>query len=139
MKIFFDSSAFVKRFIEEPGSEEVDEFCQKASMLGLSIICFPEILSALNRKVREGMLSKQNYSALKEQIAEDIEDAQLINLLPEVIRKSILLLEANTLRSLDSLQIACALEWKADLFVSSDKRQILAADNAGLQVQYIGK
>ncbi len=118
----FDSSAFAKRFIEEPGSEEVNELCQKASELGLSIVYFPEIISALNRKAREGTLSKQNYSTLKRQIAEDIEDAQIINLHPEVIGKSISLLELNVLRSLDSLHIACALEWEADLFVSSDKR-----------------
>lgn len=138
MKMFFDSSSFVKRFIAESGSEEVDELCQKASMLGLSIVCFPEIVSALNRKVRDGSLSKDNYIDLKRLIAEDVEDAQVINLLPEVIRKSILLIESNVLRSLDSLHIACALEWEADLFISSDKRQILAAENAGLDVQYIG-
>jgi len=139
VKIFFDSSSFVKRFIQEQGSEEVDSLCQKASILGLSIVCFPEIISALNRKAREGTLSKQEYSVVKRQIAEDIEDAQIINLHPAVIKKSILLLESNILRSLDSLHIACAVEWEADLFVSSDKRQILAAENAGLSVQYVGE
>ena len=107
-------------------------------MLGLGIICFSEIVFALSRKVSDGSRSKENYIDLKRQIPEDIEDIQIINLLPEVIRKSILLLESNVLRSLDSLHVACALEWKADLFVTSDKRQILAAENVGLHVQYIG-
>jgi predicted nucleic acid-binding protein len=38
MKTYFDSSAYAKRFIEEPGSQEIDDLCQKASEVGLSII-----------------------------------------------------------------------------------------------------
>ncbi len=137
MKIFFDSSAFIKRFIQEQGSAEVDEYCQQASMLGLSIICLPEIMSALNRKVREENLSTEDYLNLKGQIAEDIKDVQIINLVPEVVESSITLLERNMLRSLDALHLSCAIIWNAELFISSDKRQIQAAENSGLQVRYI--
>jgi predicted nucleic acid-binding protein len=52
----------------------------------------------------------------------------------DVIKKSIELLEKDTLRTMDALHIGCALEWEAELFVSSDKRQILAAKKAGLKV-----
>ncbi len=52
MKVFFDTSSFVKRFVEEVGSKQVDDIIQRASEVGLSIICFPEIISALNRKLR---------------------------------------------------------------------------------------
>jgi predicted nucleic acid-binding protein len=38
---------------------------------------------------------------------------------------------------LDALHIACALEWKAELFVSSDNRQIKAAKQAGLNIQEV--
>lgn len=138
MKVFFDSSAFVKRFVEEIGSAEIEMISQQATMVGLSIICLPEILSALNRKVCENNLSCAEYKQLKSAIVEDIADIQIINLLPDVIEKSILLLELNPLRSLDSLHIACALVWQAELFVSADKRQIQAAENAGLQVRYVG-
>ncbi len=137
MDIFFDSSSFIKKFIAEQGSSEVDEYCQQASILGLSIICLPEMMSALNRKVREGNLSVEKYSIIKEQITADIEDIQIINLVPEVIENTLTLLENNMLRSLDALHISCAVIWSAELFISSDKRQIKAAENAGLQVHYI--
>jgi len=135
--IFFDSSSFIKKFIAEQGSTKVDEYCQQASILGLSIICLPEMMSALNRKVREGNLSQKNYYIIKEQITADIEDIQIVNLVPEVIESTLTLLENNILRSLDALHIACAVAWGAQLFISSDKRQIKAAKNAGLQVHYI--
>jgi len=48
------------------------------------------------------------------------------------------MLENNALRAMDSLHVACALEWNADLFVTSDKRQAAAAMRSGLQTAYIG-
>jgi hypothetical protein len=35
MKLFLDSSAFAKRFVEEPGSLEVETLCSQATELGL--------------------------------------------------------------------------------------------------------
>jgi hypothetical protein len=40
---------------------------------------------------------------------------------------------------MDALHVACAIEWKADLFVTSDKRQLVAAQNAGLHSEYLGQ
>ena len=137
MRVLFDTSSFVKRFVEEVGSEEADNTCQNATELGLSIICFPEIISALSRKLREKNITKEDYLELKFEVSKDIEDADIINITPTVLEKVILLLEENTLRSLDAIHIASALEWEAELFVSSDERQVLAAKNAGLNVKFI--
>jgi predicted nucleic acid-binding protein len=35
---------------------------------------------------------------------------------------------------MDALHVACALDWQADLFVSSDRRQLAAAAKSGLRV-----
>ena len=53
MRVFLDSSSFAKRFVEEPGSEQVEEICAEATELGLSVLCVPETVSALNRRRRE--------------------------------------------------------------------------------------
>ncbi len=137
MRVFFDTSSFVKRFVEEVGSQQADEITQQATEIGLSVICFPELISALNGKLRSNLMDNSTYQTLKKDILEDIKDAQIINLTPSVIEKSSWLLETNTLRSLDALHIACALEWQAEIFVSSDERQVTAAHRAGLCVEYI--
>jgi len=137
VKTFFDASTFAKRYVEENGSQLVDDICQEASELSLSVICVPEIISALNRRIREKCLSHQDYVAVKQYLSDDIRDAVIINLTPEVIATSTSLLEASPLRAMDALHIACALESGADLFVSSDKRQITAARKAGLQTKYV--
>jgi len=37
---------------------------------------------------------------------------------------------------MDSLHVAYALEWKADVFVTSDRKQWDAATRAGLRCEY---
>lgn len=137
MRVFFDTSSFVKRFIDEVGSNEVEQATENASEIGLSIICFTEVISALNRKLRKEVISDEIYQELKGSVLEDIQDADIINLTPSVLERTTDLLESNVLRSLDAIHIACALEWEADLFVSSDERQVDAAMNSGLQVKFI--
>jgi predicted nucleic acid-binding protein len=137
VKAFFDASTFAKRYVEEKGSQLVDDICQEASELSLSVLCVPEIISALNRLMREKRLFREDYVAIKQSLSDDVRDAVIINLTPEVIGTSTSLLEASPLRAMDALHIACALESGADLFVSSDKKQITAARKAGLETKYV--
>lgn len=134
---FFDSSALAKRFIEESGSEEIEKICFNSASIAVSSICFPEIISALNRRLRESSISKKDYLLIKERLIEEFENIEIVNVVPEVIAKTILLLEKNSSRTLDAIHIASALMWKPDLFVSSDKRQTAAAKKAGLKVKFI--
>ncbi len=137
MKTFFDASAFAKRYVEEEGSQSVDGICLESSELSLSVICVPEIISALNRRVREKRLRLEDYAAIKGHVIDDVRDAQIVNLTPDVIRTAISLLETSPLRAMDALHIASALEWRADLFVSSDRRQTAAAEKAGLLTRHV--
>jgi len=139
MKLMMDSSAFAKRYVKEDGSEVIDLFLQRASDLALSIILVPEILSGLNRRLREQFLSASDYRRVKRQLLEDVHDATVLQITPAVISHSVKLLEKNVLRAMDALHVACALEWQAELFVTADKRQLTAARNAGLLTEFIGQ
>ena len=139
MKTFLDSSAFAKRFVEEPGSEAVDAVCMEATELALSVICLPEVFSALNRRLRERNLTPQQYREAKNRLLAEVEDAVVINLTSSVIATCIAILEGNPLRAMDALHIACALQWEAERFVSADASQIAAARQAGLRTRLIGK
>lgn len=137
MKTFLDSSAFAKRFVDEKGSDKVEDVCAQASELALSTICVPEIISALNRRAREGALTKDQYAEAKRCLINDVRDANIINLTVPVIGSSITVLESSPIRAMDALHIACALEWRAQLFVSSDKKQLTAAKRAGLTTRKV--
>ena len=137
MKTFFDSSAFVKRYIAEEGSDKVEEICQETDELALCVICVPEILSALNRRVREKSVNRADYAAVRSQLLDDVRDAQIINLTDDVIAYTMLVLEQNPVRAMDALHIASAKAWKADLFVTADKDQSRAARSMGLKQKLI--
>jgi predicted nucleic acid-binding protein len=137
VRTFFDSSAFAKRYVEEAGSQAVDAICADATELALSVVCIPEIISAFNRRVREGNLSRQQYIQAKTRLSEDVEDAVIVNLTSSVLSTCTTILEDSPVRAMDALHIACAIAWNAELFVSADKQQIMAADKAGLRTKHV--
>ena len=137
MKTVFDSSSFAKRYIAEPGSEQVDDILQNSSELGLLALCVPEIVSALNRRVREGVLPAAGYEQATAQLAADVGDAIVLQLTPDVVVTAVALLENNVLRAMDALHIAGALAWQADLFVTADRQQFAAAQQSGLKAHLV--
>lgn len=137
MKAYFDSSSFAKRFVEEEGSDSAEATCSQASELGLSVICLPEVVSALNRRKREKTLTAVQYREAKQRLLDDVRDADIVNLTPSVVGSAIRILETSPVRAMDALHVACALEWNAELFASSDDRQLKAARKAGLKTQKI--
>jgi predicted nucleic acid-binding protein len=105
MKLLVDSSAFAKRYVLEDGSEIIDHLLQSASQLALCIILVPEIISGLNRRLREQILSPYDYRKVKRQLINDVHDATVLQVTPAVISRSVKLLETNVLRAMDALQL----------------------------------
>lgn len=134
MRVFFDSSAFVKRYLREEGTDAVLAWCDQATELCLSGIALVEIVSAFCRLQRENRITEIQYRQLKSLLLADIGDAAICDLTPEVIRHSLICLEGNVLRGMDALHIGSALALKAELFVTADVRQYGAAVQAGLRV-----
>ena len=137
MRTFFDSSGLAKRYIRERGSEKVKEVLAGASEVAVSLIAPPEIVSALCRLRRQNAISAAQYGQAKKGLFADIEDMTICNVTVPVIGRAIELLERHPLRTMDALHLACAIEWRADLFVSSDRRQTSAALKSGLRVVQI--
>lgn len=137
MRVFFDSSAFVKRYVSETGTDAVLAWCDRASEIGLSGIALPEIVSAFCRLRREGKIDDTQYRQLKALLLADIEDAAICDLTPQVLAHSIASLESNVLRGMDAIHIGSAVALKADVFISADQRQRAAASRAGLRVEAV--
>ncbi|NBR46588.1 MAG: PIN domain-containing protein [Verrucomicrobia bacterium] len=135
MRTFFDS--FAKRFLEESGSGRVEEICSRTEELGISVLCVPEVVSALNRRRREQVLTSVQYGQAKRRLFEDVRDADVVQLTPGVVASSVAILEAGAVRTMDALQVACAVEWKPEMFVSGDRAQLAAARRAGLIVRAV--
>jgi predicted nucleic acid-binding protein len=134
LNLFADSSALAKRYIEDERSGALDELLSGASSLTVSVLCLPEIISAMCRHRRERFLTVAQYSMAKTSLESDISGMTVIQITDEVLAGSVRLLETHTLRSSDAIHLASALVWGADSFVSADARQCVAARSAGLEV-----
>jgi predicted nucleic acid-binding protein len=132
MRVFFDTSAFVKRYIDEPARDKVIEICSQADDLVLSVMCLPEMISTLNRLVNEGELSSHDYRKTRDLILTEIEGSEICYVTPDVVTRTIECLENNPLHAMDALNLGCPLVVEPDLFVSSDNRQLEAAKREGL-------
>ena len=137
MNVFLDSSALAKRYVQEPGSTEVDKILQDASAVGVAIICVPEVVSALSRLRRERKLTAAQFQQARRALFEEVADCSVIQISDAVVRRAVDLLAKHPLRAADAMHVAAAAEWRADLFVSADARQCTAARSAGLKVRQL--
>lgn len=134
MRVYFDTSAFAKRYIDEAGTADVLAWCEQASELALSVIAIPELISALCRLRREGRMTHPQYQGVKRALMSDIADALLCDTTPQVIQHAVIALENYALRGMDAIHLGAALACAAEVFVSADARQCRAAEAFGLQV-----
>ena len=134
MRVFFDSSAFAKRYIQEAGTAEVLAWCDRADELALSVIAIPELISAFCRLRREGRLAARHYRSIKSDLLADIEDALICETTAEVVQHAVRALEAYALRGMDAIHIGAAQACGAEVFISADARQCQAAGALGFEV-----
>ena len=137
MRVFFDTSAFVKRYVSEAGTDAVLQWCDQATEIILSGIALAEVVSTFCQLQRDGKITDTQYRQLKSLLMADIEDAAICDLTPVVLAHAIWSLEKNALRGMDAIHIGSALALKADVFISADKRQLEAAARTGLRVESV--
>ena len=90
----------------EPGSGRCQgelvnkcQICRQAESLIICVICLPETICALNRLVREGRLTAEDYRMIRDRIFEEIEDAEICYVTPDVVDRTIRCLESSPLRA----------------------------------------
>jgi len=139
MRVFLDSSALVKRHIGEPGTREVLAWLGRADDVVISILAFPEVVSAFARLRREGQMTAEEYRVRKQRLASDSEKATVMELSPDIVERAVVCLEQTPLRASDAIHIASAIEAGVDCFVSADRRQCEAAKAMGLAVEDVSE
>jgi hypothetical protein len=137
VRLFFDTSALVKRYIAERGSDDVLTLCAAANDVAISTILPVEFIATLSRYKRERRLDGATVSRLKKSFFADIADMTVILLSSRTITHASALVESLPLKTLDALHVGCALEYKPDLFVSADQQQLNAAKHIGLSIKQI--
>lgn len=137
--IFWDSSALVSLFIDEPSSaarlQQFQEDPVTAVWWGTTIECE----SGMQRRLREGSLSPAGAGQARRVMAKLSSDWLEVPPSPELRQLALRLLRTHTLRAADALQLAAALTivtgGLAELrFASADQRLNAAAEIENLTV-----
>ncbi len=124
MNLFFDTSALIKRYIDETGSAKVEDLFLKADAIFVSSVTEIECISTLKRLQIENQITIGNYKNLIKEIREDFKYFSIIEFSMQVIELSIKLIGKYQLKTLDSIQLASLLSVKGEIdnFVVSDKK-----------------
>lgn len=143
MWAYFDTSALVKRYVDEPGRREVQQLFRRHDCL-MSAILPVELRSALRRRVTERTLDRAGVSAILKRVETDRAYWTVVEVGAEVLSGAEALVSAQPLRTLDAIHVASAQLFAARLsmsdliFVSADKRQTEAANAIGLMTRHVG-
>lgn len=141
MKMFFDTSALVKYFHEEEGTDIVTPLIENTdNEVWISALAFVEFTSALHKKYRAGVLGKREIALALDRFTEACSVFSVEPLGQAVSQEAIVLLNqygpTHNLRTLDALQLA-AFSLIADsdsVFVSADINLCAVAALAGYSV-----
>ena len=133
---YFDASALVKRYVDEPEGEEVLRLLADA-IPATSRLSEVEIASALIRRWREGDLSAAERDRALAALAADLAAMNVVELAPEISALAIRLLLRHGLRAGDAVQLASSsyLQRKVGRtveLVAFDRRLVEAAAREGL-------
>jgi predicted nucleic acid-binding protein len=129
---YLDSSAIIKRFTAEKGSERVRSIIEQEGPVATAKIAYAEIHSGLARKKREGSLSSGQYALICRRVELDWSAYVRMELTDEVLSLARALIQRHPLRGFDAIHLASALILKASLgeqvtFAGADERQLQAA------------
>ncbi len=136
--IYVDSSALAKLYVPEPESDSLDAFLRGRRDLLISELAITEVLSAVARKRREGVLNASQAFEIRDAVLADAGSGSFrrLDLSPVVHRQAerlLLHVDSVPLRTLDALHVALALQGSAAYVVTYDARMRAAALHAGLK------
>lgn len=139
---YLDTSSLVKRYVRERGTLEVRRLLPRYKVLSSSITPI-ELVSALTRRYVQKELSERDYISIVSRIKQDRAYWELVEIAPAVLAKAEEIVLNVRVRTLDAIHVASAfifLESTGRLlpFVTSDDRQLEAAQKCGLEVIRVG-
>lgn len=144
MTVYFcDSSALIKRYLVETGSDWIEKIATVVSedTIFVAQVTQAEVVSGIARTFREGHLTADAANLARHRVDYHTSvEYNVIGLSARIVQRAEDLLLKYPLRAYDAVQLASALEVRLHLrmtrepliFVSADRRLLAAAESEGL-------
>jgi uncharacterized protein len=107
--LYLDTSALVKLYAEEEGTETVERAVDEAEAVATSVVAYAEARAALARKLREDVFSPEKHQEAVEALDEDWETLDKPEVSEDLVHEAGNLAEEHALRGFDAIHLASAL------------------------------
>jgi predicted nucleic acid-binding protein len=140
---YFDTSALVKRYVDEAGRRAVLELLRRHECVTSAVLPV-ELRSGLRRRAADGSLEAAALPMILKRVAADRPYWTLVEVGTEVLAAAETLVATYPIRTLEAIHVASAQLFAARLsipaltFVSADRRQMETATAVGLVARPIG-
>ena len=143
---YLDTSALVKRYVDETGSAWLRALVDPAlsPVLVVSQLLIVEMASVFNRRLREATVSRSDYTRMMDSFRDDcLVEYKITPLDESIIDLACELLERHPLRASDAIHLGTAIvlnrllithQMPALTFLCADERLLNAATAEGLTV-----
>jgi len=136
MNAFFDTSALIKKYIDEEGSSKLENYFNSVDIVFVSNITKLECFSTVRRMLEEKTITSKELSTLFDEIEYDFKYFNVINYNDNIEDIGKGLLKKYQFKTLDIIQLSsCLLQKKfIDTFVCCDKKLIKLAEKEEVKV-----
>lgn len=139
MIIYLDTSALLKQYIQEAGSEDVIKLLEAANSNGTNLLTYVEIASAIARAVRMKLISASEAQLTWQDFLIDWEMLVRLDISGGITKRAAALAWEYGLRGYDAMHFASALAWQDSIntpvtLATYDRDLWMAAQRAGMEV-----
>ncbi|MCK4495832.1 MAG: type II toxin-antitoxin system VapC family toxin [Candidatus Aminicenantes bacterium] len=135
MKILLDTSTLAKRYVQELGSEELEDlFFSVVKEVFVSTLALAEFAAAIGRKLRNKEMLEKSASKAMRELEKDWNGLfKKIPLTEDLAMSAASLAIQYPLKGADAIHLASAIAVGADLFVVSDNMLVSVAEKIGIK------
>jgi predicted nucleic acid-binding protein len=137
--IYLDTSALIKQYIREQGSDEVKGLIESAEFIGSNSMTLAEVASAFSRLVRMGRCTAQEGQTAWREFMTDWQSYSRLDVTSRLVERAADVAWQHGLRGYDAIHLASARFWQDAIgepitFATYDRELWLAAQKSGILV-----
>lgn len=139
MNLYFDTSALIKRYVEEDDSDYINELIAGGAVVATGLATRAEMAAGINRLFRMNSITQEHRSIALRDFRSDWHHYERIVISEELVARADSLTGEYALRGYDAIHLACGLTWQDALelpitVVTYDLQLKEAAQKAGMLI-----
>ena len=120
MNAFIDTSSLFKKYVKESNSDKFDKIIQKLNEIIISPTTLIELHKAVQNRLKGRLVTEDESRGILNEIARDYPFFRIVEWGSGLEKTAVYLVHKYDLKTLDAIQLSCALISSTDQFITSD-------------------